>query len=50
MSTPIHAQVSGTFTSDGAIRNISIPSGYDELSMINITDIGSAAAATPAPV
>jgi hypothetical protein len=47
MSTPIHAQVSGTFTSDGAIRNISIPSGYDEFSMINITDIGSAAGATP---
>jgi hypothetical protein len=47
MSTPIHANVTGTFVSDGAIRNINIPSGYDEFSMINITDIGSAAAATP---
>jgi hypothetical protein len=47
MSTPIHAMVSGTFTSAGTIQNISIPSGYDEFSMINITDIGSAAAATP---
>lgn len=47
MSTPIHAIVSGTFTSDGAIRNISIPSGYDDFRLVNITDIGSAAAATP---
>lgn len=47
MSTPLHALVTGSFTSDGAVRNISLPSGYDSFEMINITDIGSAAAATP---
>lgn len=47
MSTPIHAVISGTFTSDGLTRNISLPSGYNEFRLINITDIGSAAAATP---
>ncbi len=47
MSTAIHGQLSGTFTSDGAARNISLPCGYSEFRMINITDIGSAAAATP---
>lgn len=47
MSTPIRAQITGSFTSDGTIRNISLPSGYDIFEMINITDIGSTAAATP---
>lgn len=46
MSSPVHALLTGTFTSDGASRNISLPSGYDEFSMINITDIGSTAANT----
>lgn len=47
MSTPIHANITGTFTSAGTLVNLSLPSGYDEFSMVNITDIGSAAAATP---
>lgn len=47
MSSPINAQLTGTFTSDGAVRNITLPSGYTDFRMINITDIGSAAAATP---
>lgn len=47
MSTPINAQITGTFTSTGVIENITLPSGYTEFEMTNITDIGSAAAATP---
>lgn len=47
MSTPLHAVLTGSFTSDGATKNISLPSGYDSFEMINITDIGSAEAATP---
>lgn len=47
MSTAIHGQLSGTFTSDGTAKNISLPSGYSEFRMINITDIGSTAASTP---
>lgn len=46
MSTAIHAILTGTFTSDGNVRNISFPSGYTEFSMINITDFGSTAANT----
>jgi hypothetical protein len=44
MSTPLHAVLTGSFTSDGAIRNISLPSGYDKFEMVNITDMGSTAA------
>lgn len=47
MSTAIHGQLDGTFTSDGLTRYISLPSGYSEFRMINITDIGSTAASTP---
>lgn len=47
MSTPLHAVLTGSFTSDGALKNITLPSGYDSFEMINITDIGSAEAATP---
>jgi hypothetical protein len=46
MSTPIHAILTGTFTSAGTARFISLPSGYDSFELINITDIGSAAANT----
>ncbi len=46
MSTPISAQITGTFTSTGVIENITLPSGYTEFEMVNITDIGSAAANT----
>lgn len=41
MSTPIHAQLSSTFVSTGAIANISLPSGYDRFDMWNVTDVGS---------
>ena len=47
MSTPLHALLTGTFTSDGTTKNISLPSGYDDFRLINITDIGSTAASTP---
>lgn len=47
MSTPITAILTGTFTSDGLVRYISIPSGYTKFEMVNITDLGSAAATTP---
>jgi|SRR6267378_4832818 len=47
MSTAIHGLLTGTFTSDGNLLNIALPSGYSEFRMINITDIGSAAASTP---
>ena len=46
MSTPIHALLTGTFTSDGATKNISLPSGYNSFELVNITDIGSSAANT----
>ena len=46
MSSPINAMLTGSFTSDGAVENISLPSGYDSFEMINITDLGSAAANT----
>jgi len=46
MSTPIHSVISGTFTSDGNPVTISLPSGYNDFQMFNITDIGSTAANT----
>lgn len=46
MSTAINADLTGTFTSDGLLRNLSLPSGYTEFSMLNITDFGSSAANT----
>jgi hypothetical protein len=47
MSTAINAQLTGTFTSDGTAVNLSLPSGYTEIELTNLTDIGSTAAATP---
>lgn len=47
MSTAIHGQLTGTFTSDGNLLNLALPCGYSEFKMVNITDIGSAAASTP---
>lgn len=46
MSSSVNSVLTGTFTSDGAIRNISLPSGYNKFEMVNITDIGSTAANT----
>lgn len=46
MSTAINAQLTGTFTSDGAALNLSLPSGYTEIELTNIDDLGSAAANT----
>lgn len=46
MSTPINAQITGTFTSTGVVESIPLPSGYTEFEMFNITDIGSTAANT----
>lgn len=47
MSTPLHSIVSGTFTSAGTTVNLTIPSGYNEIELTNITDIGSTASSTP---
>jgi len=47
MSTPVQAILSGSFTSDGNAFTLSLPSGYTEVELVNITDIGSTAAATP---
>jgi hypothetical protein len=46
MSTPVHAMLTGTFTSDGLARQLSLPSGYDSFELINISDIGDAGATT----
>ena len=47
MSTPIHAMLAGTFTSAGTVVNLALPSGYDSIELINITDIGNADGTTP---
>lgn len=47
MSTAINAQVTGTFTSDGTNVNLSIPSGYTEIELTNLSFMGSTAASTP---
>lgn len=39
--------ISGSFVSSGVAFNLALESGYDEFHMVNITDVGSAAAATP---
>lgn len=44
--TSFGSQMTGTFVSAGTLFNISLPPGYDEFSMVNITDIGSTAANT----
>lgn len=46
MSTPIHALLTGTFTSTATVVPISLPSGYDVFELVNITDIGDAGATT----
>lgn len=48
MSTPIHSMVSGTFTTDATPSpvNISLPSGYDYIEILNLSDFGSTAANT----
>src|SRR5574339_480570 len=47
MSSPINAQLTGTFTSAGVAVSLNLPSEYTEIELTNITDIGSAAASTP---
>lgn len=47
MSSPANAVLTGTFTSDGAALSLSLPSGYTKFELYNLTDLGSAAAATP---
>lgn len=46
MSTPINAQLTGSFVSDGTAVNLSLPSGYTEVELTNLTDLGSTAANT----
>lgn len=45
MSTPICADITGSFTSDGLARSIALPSGYDKFELHNITDLAVPAAA-----
>ena len=46
MSTPLSAQLTGRFTSDGEVFDLTLPSGFTEFEMTNLTDIGSTAANT----
>ena len=46
MSTPLSAILSGTFTSAGTQIFLPLPSGYNEIELNNITDMGSTAANT----
>jgi hypothetical protein len=39
--------ITGTFTSDGTAYNLSLPSGYVKIELVNLTDLGSTAASTP---
>jgi hypothetical protein len=45
--TSFGSLMTGTFVGTTAPFNISLPPGYDEFEMVNITDIGSSASATP---
>jgi hypothetical protein len=49
MSTPLNANLTGTFTVPGTAVgfNLALPSGYDEIELINLSSIGSTSAATP---
>ena len=47
MSTSIHGLLTGTFTSTATPVNLSLPSGYDTIELVNITDIGLADGSTP---
>lgn len=46
MSSPTCAILTGTFTSDGGRRSLSLPSGYTEIELTNLDDLGSTAANT----
>lgn len=46
MSSPINAQLTGTFTSDGTAYDLTLPSGYTEIELTNLDDLGSSAANT----
>lgn len=43
----LYTMLTGTFTSDGTAVNLDLPSDVQEFEMVNLTDIGSAAASTP---
>ena len=47
MSTPLNANLSGYFTSLGTAFNLSLPSGYTEIELINLSSVGSTSSATP---
>lgn len=47
MSTPLNATLTGTFVSTGAAFLLNLPTGYDRIDLVNLTDIGSAAAEAP---
>lgn len=47
MSTPLHAFVTGTFTSAGAAVTLNLPSDVHRFSLYNLTSLGIAGATTP---
>ncbi len=47
MTSPINAELTGTFLSDGNSLDLSLPPGYTSIKLTNITDLGSSAAEDP---
>lgn len=47
MTSPLSSYLTGTFVSDGTAYSIDLPSGYNELELTNLTDLGSTEAASP---
>ena len=47
MSTPLNATLTGSFVSTGAAFFLDLPTGYDQIELINMTDIGNADGSTP---
>lgn len=47
MSTPLNATLTGSFVSTGAAFFLNLPTGYDQIELINITDIGNADGSVP---
>jgi hypothetical protein len=47
MSTPLHAFITGTFVSAGAVVNLNLPSDVQRFSLYNLTSLGIGGATTP---
>jgi hypothetical protein len=46
MSSPVNSIITGTFASTGVAHNLTLPSGYTEIELTNVSNLGSAAANT----